>query len=80
MHVRTHERIDNGLCGRVTALAEGHSRVEMTALAQMGVDAKGLVHGGFVFGLADHAAMVAKPDHQLDGDDVFRFRQLLDRR
>lgn len=62
MHVRTHERIDNGLCGRVTALAEGHSRVEMTALAQMGVDAQGLVHGGFIFGLADHAAMVAVND------------------
>ena len=59
MNICTHERIDTGLCGTVTALAEGSSRVEMKTLAQMAVDAHGLVHGGFIFGLADHAAMVA---------------------
>ena len=59
MEVQTHERIDTALCGRVTALDHGTSRVEMTAPAQMAVDAQGLVHGGFIFGLADHAAMVA---------------------
>ena len=28
----------------------------------MGADERGLVHGGFVFGLADHAAMLAVND------------------
>lgn len=31
----------------------------MTALPEMAADETGLIHGGFVFGLADHAAMVA---------------------
>lgn len=31
----------------------------MTAVAAMAADDRGLVHGGFVFGLADHAAMLA---------------------
>ncbi|HSS79378.1 MAG TPA: hotdog domain-containing protein, partial [Thermoanaerobaculia bacterium] len=29
------------------------------ALPEMAADERGLVHGGFVFGLADHAAMLA---------------------
>ncbi len=29
---------------------------------QMSVDTKGLVHGGFIFGLADYAAMIAVND------------------
>jgi uncharacterized protein (TIGR00369 family) len=35
------------------------SRVELTATPEMQVDASGLVHGGFIFGLADYAAMIA---------------------
>ena len=31
----------------------------MVATAEMAADAAGLVHGGFLFGLADHAAMLA---------------------
>ena len=31
----------------------------LTTVPEMAVDAAGLVHGGFVFGLADHAAMLA---------------------
>ncbi|HEX4954523.1 MAG TPA: hotdog domain-containing protein [Thermoanaerobaculia bacterium] len=37
----------------------GAARVDLTTLPEMGVDEAGLLHGGFVFGLADHAAMLA---------------------
>jgi uncharacterized protein (TIGR00369 family) len=33
--------------------------VELLSIPEMAVDPSGLVHGGFIFGLADHAAMIA---------------------
>ncbi len=57
--VRTHERIDAGLCGRPVDLGPGRARVELRTLEEMAADEHGLVHGGFVFGLADYAAMLA---------------------
>lgn len=57
--VATHERIDHGLCGSPVALQPGKAEVRMTPTAAMTVDDRGLVHGGFIFGLADHAAMLA---------------------
>jgi uncharacterized protein (TIGR00369 family) len=56
---RTHEAIDRELCGRVVSLAEGSAVVQMRTTQRMAADAHRLVHGGFVFGLADHAAMLA---------------------
>jgi uncharacterized protein (TIGR00369 family) len=59
---RTHLAIDRRLCGEPLDLpgtADGTARVGLTTLPEMAVDAAGLVHGGFVFGLADHAAMLA---------------------
>ncbi len=41
------------------ALAEGRATVELTTTLAMAADAHDLVHGGFVFSLADHAAMLA---------------------
>lgn len=41
------------------ALGEGTATVAMVTTARMTADEHGLVHGGFVFGLADHAAMLA---------------------
>jgi acyl-coenzyme A thioesterase PaaI-like protein len=55
----THLSIDRRLCGEPLELGEGTARVALTALPEMAVDARGLVHGGFVFGLADYAAMLA---------------------
>ena len=60
--VRTHTAIHPELCGSVVHCADGVAVVVLTTAPQMGVDAKGLVHGGFVFGAADHAAMVAVND------------------
>lgn len=59
MDVRTHADIDVTLCGAPVSLAPGRAAVELEAGAAMAADAHGLVHGGFVFGLADHAAMLA---------------------
>ena len=59
MDARTHAGIDPELCGSPLELGEGFAEVAMTAGEQMAVDERGLVHGGFVFGLADHAAMLA---------------------
>jgi acyl-coenzyme A thioesterase PaaI-like protein len=38
------------------------SVVELTTVVDMAVDERGLVHGGFTFGLADFAAMLAVND------------------
>ena len=57
--VRTHLGLDRRLCGRPMEVAEGSAVVSFEALPEMAADERGLVHGGFVFGLADHAAMLA---------------------
>ncbi|MCB9680988.1 MAG: thioesterase family protein [Alphaproteobacteria bacterium] len=62
MEPATHLGIDTSLCGAVLALAEGEATVLLSTTPAMGVDAEGLVHGGFVFGAADHAAMLAVND------------------
>lgn len=62
MDVRTHLGIDHALCGEPTALADGSATARFVTTPEMGADDHGLVHGGFVFGLADHAAMLAVND------------------
>lgn len=59
MQIRTHLMIDGELCGKPIAVSEGNSRVRMHATDRMAADDTGLVHGGFIFGLADYAAMIA---------------------
>jgi len=72
MDIQTHKLIDLELCGKPVHLEEGLSRVKMTTADKMRVDDSGLVHGGFVFGLADYAAMIAvnHPNVVLGGADV----------
>lgn len=59
MPINTHQKIDSGLCGKALMAEEGKSRVELLTTPEMVVDDAGLVHGGFIFGLADYAAMIA---------------------
>ncbi len=59
MRPPTHELLDPELCGVPVECSEGRAEVEFVATARMRADATDLVHGGFVFGLADHAAMLA---------------------
>src|SRR5947207_15912140 len=55
---RTHEKISAHLCGRAVELGAGHARVVLDASQEMAADWRGLIHGGFTFGLADYAAML----------------------
>lgn len=70
--IRTHLDIDQTLCGKPLSIADGESRVVFTALPEMAVDKTGLIHGGFVFGLGDYAAMLAvnHPNVVLGSADV----------
>lgn len=72
MNIITHQLIDNELCGKPVMVEKGESRVEYTTTPRMAADASGLVHGGFIFGLADYAAMLAvnHPNVVLGGADV----------
>ena len=57
--IKTHQSISNELCGCPEHLEDGASRVVLLCKENMAADASGLVHGGFIFGLADYAAMIA---------------------
>jgi acyl-coenzyme A thioesterase PaaI-like protein len=59
MQPRTHLALNPKLCGTLRELAAGSARMELVTNAEMAADSRGLVHGGFVFGLADAAAMFA---------------------
>ena len=72
MEIITHQEIDRNLCGHPVLVEQGHSRVELKTSQVMAADSSGLVHGGFVFGLADYAAMIAvnHPNVVLGSSDV----------
>ncbi|MDP3286638.1 MAG: hotdog domain-containing protein [Desulfobacterales bacterium] len=72
MDITTHKKIDRNLCGKPLEIGEGLSRVELLLTDNMAADESGLVHGGFVFGLADYAAMIAvnHPNVVLGSADV----------
>lgn len=72
MDINTHKKIDRNLCGTPLEVSEGFSRVELLLTDNMAADESGLVHGGFVFGLADYSAMIAvnHPNVVLGSADV----------
>jgi acyl-coenzyme A thioesterase PaaI-like protein len=55
----THKGIDSALCGTPREIGHNYSIVDFIATDAMKADSTGLVHGGFIFGLADYAAMIA---------------------
>lgn len=59
MEPRTHLALNPKLCGALREQALGRATMELVASGEMAADSQGLVHGGFVFGLADAAAMFA---------------------
>lgn len=59
MQQNTHLKIDVSLCGEVTRLEKGSAHLRLMATERMAADEEGLVHGGFIFGAADFAAMCA---------------------
>ena len=62
MHLNTHLAINQSLCGQVLSIEEGIAIVKINTSAEMVVDDHKLVHGGFIFGAADFAAMAAVND------------------
>jgi uncharacterized protein (TIGR00369 family) len=56
---RTHLAIDPRWSGAPVELRDGAAVVALATVPEMAADALGLVHGGFVFALADYAAMLA---------------------
>jgi len=72
MEIITHQKINQSLCGTPIEVSEGGCRVQLSTTPDMAADASGLVHGGFIFSLADYAAMVAvnHPNVVLGAADV----------
>ena len=62
MTPNTHLAINPALVGAPVELSEGRAVVRLETTAAMAADRQGLVHGGFVFGLAAYAAMLAVDD------------------
>ncbi len=62
MQLNTHLNINTSLCGRVIKLEADTAEVLLHTTQQMSADSQGLVHGGFIFGTADYAAMSAVND------------------
>ncbi|MBU0992379.1 MAG: thioesterase [Proteobacteria bacterium] len=58
-NIITHLAINRELCGTPQYTKNGKSSVKLKTTPEMGADDTGLVHGGFIFGLADYAAMIA---------------------
>ena len=59
MKENTHLQINKDLCGTPIKIEEGYCLVRLKATESMKVDNRGLIHGGFIFGVADYAAMLA---------------------
>ena len=60
MEKRTHALAREDLLGTPVRIVTGEAaEVALTATEEMAVDERGLIHGGFTFGLADYAAMLA---------------------
>lgn len=59
MEIKTHRSIDQSLCGSPVKLNPGEATLKLKTDERMIADEKGLIHGGFIFGLADYASMLA---------------------
>lgn len=59
MEIRTHRRIDQSLSGVPVELSQGKAIVKLKTGERMVADEYGLIHGGFIFSLADYASMLA---------------------
>jgi uncharacterized protein (TIGR00369 family) len=59
VEIRTHRRIDQSLSGVPVELSQGKAIVKLKTDERMVADEYGLIHGGFIFSLADYASMLA---------------------
>ena len=61
--VLTHQTTSKSLVGELVELSKNKAKVQLETTKEMCVDSYQLIHGGFVFGLADYAAMLAVNKH-----------------
>jgi len=59
MKINTHKLASKKFIGEIIKIKRDYSEVSLKIRREMIVDEYGLVHGGFTFGLADYAAMLA---------------------
>lgn len=57
--LKTHDKINQDLCGEIQKLEIGFVKLKLVTTHEMIADAQSLIHGGFIFGAADYAAMAA---------------------
>ena len=62
MESKTHLAISASLVGEVVDIIPGKATARLKTTTEMAADEHGLLHGGFTFGLADYAAMLAVND------------------
>ena len=62
MKLNTHKKISPKFVGEVVEISEGKAIASLKTNSEMASDEQSLVHGGFTFGLADYAAMLAVND------------------
>ena len=73
MEIKTHQKISPRLVGEPIEVIEGvKASVRLYTSNEMAVDNHNLVHGGFTFGVADYAAMLAinHPNVVLGGGSI----------
>ncbi|MDP2893004.1 MAG: PaaI family thioesterase, partial [Sulfurimonas sp.] len=57
--LKTHESINQDLCGEIEKLDSGFVKLKLVTTHDMIADSQNLIHGGFIFSAADYAAMAA---------------------
>ncbi len=62
IQLQTHPLISPSMVGEPVELLPGKATARLVTTGEMCADERGLVHGGFTFGLADYAAMLAVND------------------
>jgi acyl-coenzyme A thioesterase PaaI-like protein len=62
MKQNTHPAISDIWVGKLESLSPNEAKASLGTREEMCADQRGLIHGGFTFGLADYAAMLAVND------------------
>jgi acyl-coenzyme A thioesterase PaaI-like protein len=72
MKQNTHQMVNQNLCGVPIKLKEHYAQLKLLTTEEMIVDDTDLIHGGFIFGLADYCSMltVNHPNVVLGGAEV----------
>lgn len=58
-NLNTHMKINTNFSGEIVEINPGYAKVVLDTIEVMRADEMGMIHGGFIFGAADFAAMAA---------------------